>query len=601
MSARRRKILGDLQRDKLNAVLAVALTALGTASFVLFTGSAAMVRADYHAQYVAADQPDLIVGAANPMSGQSVDEIRALPEIDVVEPFVRLNGRLRDGTGWWREFELTAVEDLRAWRLGRSTVVTGSASPAAGEILVDQSAIDSLELDVGSATQLELPDGAVVDIRIVGLSRQPGRAAWFEPPAFGVTTTHALAASGVTGPNALAIRLVESDRVFGFPGDDPLLRALAELLAAAGNQLRGISLVEEPGETSLDATLDGIDFVLGALGGLGLLSGGFLVAATVVALLRTHRRQIGVLQAIGASPHQLLLLYSGVIAAVVAPGVLFGLVGGLVGAFVLSSYVAGLINVAPQTLTPPVEVIGIQMAASGLVAATIALAAMWGALRVPAALNLRDMPVRAGRVARSIRLLETVWCSMAARIGLRNALRRGPSSVLIIASLSLGGGLFLAVVSVGAGVTGVANVQSADVTGYRILAWLMGGVGALIGSMAALGLFASTLAGVGERRRELAVLAALGMSPWRLGRVVVDEAVGTAVLGWIGALILWPLFAVPLGAQLGETLTGVAVVPTPGVEPIVLVAALLSAALAAAAVPTAAALRLRPADGLGYE
>jgi putative ABC transport system permease protein len=53
-----------------------------------------------------------------------------------------------------------------------------------------------------------------------------------------------------------------------------------------------------------------------------------------------------------------------------------------------------------------------------------------------------------------------------------------------------------------------------------------------------LGVMSAQLAAVLERRREFAVLAALGMSGWRMTRLVVLEAVALGLSGGLGGLLL---------------------------------------------------------------
>lgn len=599
MSAQRRLVLGAMRADWLSAALAIVVLAVGTAAFVVFTGSAAMVRRDFHDQLEATHQPDLVVEAEGPLGPDVLAAIEALSEVASTEPRLMLNGWVTDGSGTRRAFELIAVEDLEAWDLGRREVVVGSSRPGAGEILVDRSAIEALGMRVGDAATLEIAGGRSAAVRIVGLSRQPGRATWFEPPAFGVTTLDALRSIRlVEGPNAVAIDLAADARIVGPPGADPTLAAIVGELDAAGVRLRGVQLEPAAGSTSLDRTLDGIDIVLGTLGAMALVSGTFLVAGTIGRLLARQRRQIGILQALGAGRAHITRLHALLVAAHVVPGLAMGLVIGLAGARILSSFVTDLINVEARSWVPPPSVLAVQVAIGLTVPGMALLVAVWRAMAARAVDNLRELPSSPARMSRLVFLLELGARSALARIGRRNAVRDGASSVLIVAALGIGGGLLLAVISVGAAIGATPDVQQADLVGYRILAWLMGGVGAVIGVMGALALVASVAERASERRRELAVLVAVGAGPADTARVLLDEALGLSLLSWGGALALWPVLAHPLGQQLGETLTGVGVAPTFGLEGLVLGFAMLAFALVAAAVPVARVARTRPRDAL---
>ncbi len=595
-------VRGVVAADPLGRTLAILMLALGTASFAVFTGSAALVRADFHVQYQAAEHARLIIGV-DPSFGQAVvEQVAGLPGLAAVEPRAVVHGEVRTESGSWVPLELTAVEDLGSWRMGRSLVESGSSTPGAGEILLDESTVEQLGLGVGDRAPFRDAAGRVVDLRIVGLSRQPGRAAWFDGPAFGVTTYQALASVLlVDGWNHLAVMPTDPEWPRGFPVNDPLLQSIVNQLVADGLEPGGIQVATDPGGTSLDRTLDGIDQVLVSAGGLGLLSGSLLVAGAVHGELRRRRRQLGVLQALGAGPGQLFRIGVAASARTVIPGVALGLMGGYAGALAMAAYVDGLINVRPETVVLPLGILAVQVLAALAVSGLAITLVVWRASRSPAATNLAERGVDPARSPFVLTAMAGLTRSPVRRMMIRNALRRGLSALLVVTSLAIAGGLFLAVTSVAAGLSAVQADEGAAVAGYRILSWFMGAVAALIGVIGGLGLVTSLSAVVVERRRELGVLAAIGASPPRLAALLAGEAVASAFLAWLGALILWPILAVPLGTQVGEALTGVGVMPAYGFEAALLLAGFVVIGLAASGVPTLRISRLHVARSLGYE
>ncbi len=69
-------------------------------------------------------------------------------------------------------------------------------------------------------------------------------------------------------------------------------------------------------------------------------------------------------------------------------------------------------------------------------------------------------------------------------------------------------------------------------------------VSAILGAVGALGLFSTVSLNVGERRRELAVLRAIGSTPARVAGLVMLEAVAVGLVGWIiAALMVVPVTA----------------------------------------------------------
>lgn len=604
--SRRRSVVSSSSRalnvDRVGGLLMVVMLALGTVSFAAFSGSAALVRADFHAQYRAAEHARLIIGVDPSFGSAVVDRVSGLPGVAVVEPRALVSGELRTSAGAWVPFELTAVSDLRSWRLGRSVVDAGSPRISAGEILVDRSSVEQLGLRPGDTTAFRDGRGRQANLRVVGLSRQPGRAAWFDGPAFGVTTYDSLASvSLLDGWNQLAVTAADPAWPRGFPGNDPLLRALAEELIGVGLRPGEIELAPDPGDTALDRTLDGIDQVLVAVGGLGMLSGTLLVAGSVHAHLRRQQRQLGVLQALGAGPGLLLRIGMGGALRWVAPGVALGLVAGYVGALVMAAFVDELINVQRETFLVPFEILVAQAVAALTVSGLAVMLVVWRSSRRPAAANLAERGVASARPSAVGRTIASLSRSPIRRMVLRNALRRGLSSVLVVTALGIAGALYLAVTSIGVGLSAIDGAAEADVIGYRIMAWFMGAVAAVIGAIGALGLLTGLSAVAVERRRELGVLAAVGATPARLAALLAGEALATAVLAWVAALMAWPLIAVPLGSQVGEALADVGVSPVYGPEAGALLVVLVGIALAAAVVPAIGVSRIPVARALGYE
>ncbi|MEZ5660307.1 MAG: ABC transporter permease [Burkholderiaceae bacterium] len=125
----------------------------------------------------------------------------------------------------------------------------------------------------------------------------------------------------------------------------------------------------------------------------------------------------------------------------------------------------------------------------------------------------------------------------------------------------------------------------------RIVSWLVIGTG--IASMLIV-----LLSSMQARRREMAVLRAVGATPWHLAGLLLAEAAMITVAGMLvglgllftGLALLRPLVAVRYGLDL--PLSGL----TPG--DVALLALVLGAALAASLIPVLSALRQSLADGL---
>lgn len=121
---------------------------------------------------------------------------------------------------------------------------------------------------------------------------------------------------------------------------------------------------------------------------------------------------------------------------------------------------------------------------------------------------------------------------------------------------------------------------------------------ALVGVVALCGLAGTVLAGLNERRRELAVLRAVGARPRRIFLLLVCEGGVLTAAGALLGLVLVQLATFALGPWLLAR-WGLALAPAwPGVREFALLAAIVGAGLAASALPAWRAYRLSLADGL---
>lgn len=145
-------------------------------------------------------------------------------------------------------------------------------------------------------------------------------------------------------------------------------------------------------------------------------------------------------------------------------------------------------------------------------------------------------------------------------------------------------------------IPGVALQQLWDITGAaeRVLR----AVSLLVLVVALAGLAAAVLAGLGERRRELAILRAVGACPWQIFLLLVCEGLGLTIAGAAGGFALVEVASFAL-APLALAKWGLAIdVSAPGLGEAWLLAAVVGAGLIASVVPSVRAYRLSLIDGL---
>jgi putative ABC transport system permease protein len=131
-------------------------------------------------------------------------------------------------------------------------------------------------------------------------------------------------------------------------------------------------------------------------------------------------------------------------------------------------------------------------------------------------------------------------------------------------------------------------------TGERALL----GVSALVGIVSLAGLVATVLAGLNERRRELAVLRAVGAAPRHMLGLLLAEGAIVTVLGLVLGALASVLFVFAVGPWVLSTYGVPLALAAPTASQWMLVAAVLVAGVLASLVPAWRAYRLSLADGL---
>mgnify|MGYP003339585174 FL=1 len=132
--------------------------------------------------------------------------------------------------------------------------------------------------------------------------------------------------------------------------------------------------------------------------------------------------------------------------------------------------------------------------------------------------------------------------------------------------------------------------------GQRILSAVGLGTIAIAGATTFLAMYGS----VRDRRRDLAVLRAIGATRWRVARIVLLEGAIVAVAG-IGAGIAAAWVGASSLAEVVADASNVQVVVAPGVTTPLMVAAMLGVAVLAGTVPTVQAARTDVASNLSSD
>ncbi|HEX9075686.1 MAG TPA: ABC transporter permease, partial [Anaerolineae bacterium] len=303
---------------------------------------------------------------------------------------------------------------------------------------------------VGDAIEIEGANGRQYKLVFSGLAHEPGRIpATFAGAAYGYITPETL--EWLTGSRQM-------DQLDIIVSQDPLnkkhITEVADLVRNKienGGHIVYSVQVPDPGKHPLQDIFQGLLLLLNALGYSSLLLSGFLIVNTIYALLSQQVRQIGMMKAIGARRGQLMGMY---LVMVLLYGIIALLIAAPSSAFVsarASQFLAGFINLDVTNFRVLPGVLLTQAAIAILFPLLAAILPVLAGTRISVQEALTDYGLGQGALKMSWtdRVLENIrGLSRPLMLSLRNTFRRKGRLALTLATLVIGGAIFISVFNI---------------------------------------------------------------------------------------------------------------------------------------------------------
>jgi putative ABC transport system permease protein len=452
LSPRWIKVLRDIWINKPRTLLVVLSIAVGVFAVGAIAGTQAVMTREVQRVYAASRASSAILYST--FDDDFVKAARTMSGVADAEGRSQVVVRARTGAGL-QSLALIAVHDFNDMHIDKIFPVAGAWPPAKRELLIERSASGPLQASIGSTITVELPDGKTRELRVTGLTYD-----FQSPPpvlgdmSYGYITLDTLEWLGFPRTyNQLSI-VVSQDGLNRLHIQDvaDLVKSKAEK-----EQARSVSSmrIPDPGKPVLDSAVQALLVILSVLGALTLLTTGFLIVNVIAALMAQQVRQIGVMKSFGARGHQIVGMYLGLVLALAVLGVLVGVPLGALGAQLLVRYAAGLLNVELANLNIPVQVLSLQVAVGLVVPVVASLYPVLNGARISVhdAVNNYGVSMQ-GRFGehvldRIITRLQASWplrqVSRPLLLSLRNTFRSKGRLAFTLATLTLGGAIFIAV------------------------------------------------------------------------------------------------------------------------------------------------------------
>lgn len=463
MKPRWRKVIHDLFDNKARTLLVVLSIAVGVLSIGVILGGHQIISTDLPQSY-AASVPANILFRMTDFDEDTLTFISNQQSIHQAEGRRVFNIRVRvPGTEKWTTLDMNAIDDFEENSINLLAPVQGAQVPGKKEILLEQNALDDLDIQVGDLIELQLPDGSTKTFPVVGIVQDIATGAGdFMAAPYGYISTdtlpylgqpdlynRALVTVAENQDNIAAIRQVGAD--------------VKESLEKSGATVYMMSY-SETHKHPLSQEVNAISGILIALGVLIVFLSSSLIANTLSSLLTQHLRHIGVIKLVGGQRRQVIFMYLTLILSFGVLALLIAIPLGGRGAYELALFISTQLNfqILEYRIIPLAFIVQISV---GLLVPLVAglLPVLNGSritvLRALSGGEMGEAPADSDpSKARKTRTLADRFSSLFLNrqlqiprpftLSLRNTFRRKSRLVLTLFTLTMGGAILIAVFNV---------------------------------------------------------------------------------------------------------------------------------------------------------
>ena len=301
------KVLLDIWENRSRTALVVASIAVGVFAVGMIISTYVILATDMEESYGGSNPANIQI-RTRPFDEDFVKIIAKLPGVRQVEGRNRTSLRLSQDEGeTWRSLRVIAIDDFENSEIFIRESVEGKTVPADREILLESRILEEFDVEVGETLQIQLSSGTVRELEVTGLVRDQSIEGGPNAQAVAYITMDTLTWLGQEPSFNRLMITVEGDNI-DLANIEAVSQIVEDRLEESNMPL--ISVINSPSnEHPSSVTVLAILSVLGAMGGLMLVLGGSLIANTLTALLNQQMRQIGVMKLVGARNLQVISMY----------------------------------------------------------------------------------------------------------------------------------------------------------------------------------------------------------------------------------------------------------------------------------------------------
>jgi putative ABC transport system permease protein len=443
-----RKLFSDLWGDKTRTGLVVASIAVGVFAIGMILTTYSILSTDINLSYSSVNPANIEVWSA-PFQDNLIRLIEAVPGVKNVEGRPITEVRARKAAAAWKNLALIGITDFKNITINKLALKDGTQYPGKGEVVVSQDMLNNTGFQVGDKIEVELPDGSLHHLTVVGLVTDQTTTNNLGAGANAFITLNTMRSFGLGEYNNRLLISVKGDG-----GDAAFIArvsAIVKTKVEANNQ--DVYLIKERLSTQhpmIKPTLAILGMLI-ALGGLITILSGSLIINMLTALMTQQLRQIGVMKLIGGRSSQILGMYLTLIVSYSLISSLIAVPLGTIAGNALAVFIANLFGAVVQGF----RVVPTAVVAQVLLAFLVPLGAGYLPIKRGARINVRQAisDYRPGKQAARQSFINRSggwnrWISRPMLVSFRNTFRKVGRLLLTLFTLTIAGAIFIAVFNV---------------------------------------------------------------------------------------------------------------------------------------------------------
>jgi putative ABC transport system permease protein len=445
----------------------VLSTAVGVFALGLVFGSSGVMRARMTESHQESHPPHIEMYTSL-FDLDTLETVLREPGVAEVEAERRASFRWkREGESDWHDGTLIARPDCKEQRMYPIQLLEGEW-PAGRDLAMERLSADYYHLPIGTTILVEVGERER-RLTITGIARHPytpppmftmGNAAFIATPE-----TVAWLTDQPEGFDTLNIRLDS----FSQEGAEAAAVRIKERLERAG-MVVGYYDIVDPQVHWGQQMIDAVFLVLTVLGALALGLSGFLIINIMNALITQQVWQIGVMKVVGATFRRVVRVYLATAVIYSLLALLLAVPLGAVAADLLAAWMLDLFNIIGNGFRVIPTAVAVQVVVGLIVPLLAALVPVIGGARISAhrAISTYGLGGQFGRGWFDRLIGQIRFLSRPVALSLRNTFRRKARVALTLIALTLGGVMFIMVLSVSASFNRTVDVLLNDF-GFDVL------------------------------------------------------------------------------------------------------------------------------------